>query len=189
MNAGHHTAFMPLQEEVAQDVFLEKVRSQAPDLVGFSTMTNQWSIIRRYTKLIKAGLGIPIIHGGIHVTVAPEASLACPEIDLICVGEGEYPILELITRLEKRQSYDDIQNLWIKKADGQVIKNSLRPLIADLDTLPFAEREMFDYRRLLQENTMYATIFMAGRGCPFKCRYCVNHVLQNVAGTSRSGFA
>ncbi len=178
--AGHRTGLLFLQEEMDRDAFLEKIRTEAPDLVGINTITNQWPVITRYTRWLREGFPGPVIHGGVHVTVAPEAALACPEVDLLCIGEGEFPVLELVSALERGGSYEGIRNLWLKKPDGQILRNPLRPLIQDLDALPFADRELFNYRWLLQGNPYEATMLMAGRGCPFTCKYCVNNALHQL---------
>lgn len=178
--AGHETALIFLQEDLPREDFLARVREIAPDLVGFSTLTNQWRSIRQYTRWLREAFPFPIIHGGTHVTVDPETVIACPEVDLICIGEGEWPLRELVERLEKSAPYDDIPNLWLKKTDGRIIKNPLRPLMENLDSLPFPDRALFDYPRLLQENPRNATLLMAGRGCPFTCNYCVNNRLHKL---------
>ena len=178
--AGHETALIFLQEAIDRDLLLEKVKEENPDLVGFTTLTNQLPYIRQYTRWIREAFSIPVIHGGSHVTVAPEGALSFDEINLICIGEGEFPVLELVERLGEGKPYDDIANLWIKKSDGRIVKNPLRPLIQDLDALPFPDRELFNYRQLLLVNPMEATLLMAGRGCPFKCKYCLNNAYQRL---------
>jgi len=178
--AGHETALIFLQEAIDRDLLLEKVKQENPDLVGFTTLTNQLPYIRQYTRWIREAFSIPVIHGGSHVTVAPEEALSLDEVDLICIGEGEFPVLELVERLENGKTYEDIANLWIKKPDGQIVKNPLRPLIQDLDALPLPDRELFNYRQLLLVNPMEATLLMAGRGCPFNCKYCLNNALQKL---------
>lgn len=177
---GHETGLIALNTELERDAFLAQVREAKPDLIGFSTLTNQWSIIRRYTGWVREALNVPIIHGGVHVTVDPESALQAPEIDLLCVGEGEGAMLDLVRRLERGQAYDDVANLWLKKPDGRILRNPLRPLIQNLDDLPIPDRDLFDYRRLLKENPLNATLLMVGRGCPFKCRYCVNNHLHRL---------
>ncbi|MFH0811470.1 MAG: radical SAM protein, partial [Pseudomonadota bacterium] len=178
--AGHETALLFIQEAVDRDALLKRVEEEGPDLIGFTTLTNQWSYIKQYTGWIKQQFRLPIIHGGIHATVASDEVLSNDEVDMICVGEGEFPMLELLERLKQGKSYQDVPNLWIKKSDGSIIRNPLRPLIQDLDKLPFPDREICNYRQLLLENPFEATLLMAGRGCPFKCTYCVNNAFHHL---------
>ena len=178
--AGHETALIFLQEEIDRDLLLEKVGAENPDLIGFTTLTNQMGYIRQYTGWIREGYPVPIIHGGVHATVAPEETISQPEVDMLCVGEGEFPLLELVECVKKGKPYGDIPNLWIKRGGGRIIKNPLRPLIQDLDALPFPDRELCNYRQLLWENPMEATLLMAGRGCPFACKYCVNNAFHRL---------
>lgn len=178
--AGHAAALLFLQEEMPKPQFLERVRDEAPDLIGFSTVTNQWPFILRYTRWLREETRLPIIHGGIHVTVDAEEAIRCPEVDLLCVGEGEYPLLELAGCLETGRPYTAIANLWCKLADGGIIRNPLRPLLQDLDALPLPDRSLFDYPWLLRTNRLDAAIVMAGRGCPFSCSYCGNNTLHKL---------
>jgi len=49
----------------------------------------------------------------------------------------------------------------------------------ELDKLPFCDREIFNYNRLM-DDTNDGTEFIAGRGCPFSCSFCINAVLQDL---------
>ena len=94
-------------------------------------------------------------------------------VDAVCIGEGEGAILDLADKMGKGRSINRIKNLWIKKGK-KVIKNPVRPLVEDLDALPFLDREIM-YESSPEMRAYKSKSFMAGRGCPFQCTYCFNH--------------
>ncbi len=146
-----------------------------PDLICFSALTNLYSFVAEKAALIKKHFSIPIVVGGMHPTLVPEFVLANPHIDMICLGEGDEALLELACAMEQGKDYYTLQNFWFKK-DGAVIKNPLRPLIQDLDRLPFPDRDLFH-----QYGTFAGTLYITtGRGCPFTCTYCCHHTLQKM---------
>ena len=83
---------------------------------------------------LKEKLGKPIIFGGVHPTLFPE-DIDFSFVDYLCVGEGEYPVLELMNALEQGGDASAIKNLWVKKG-AEIIKNEVRDLIQDFDALP-----------------------------------------------------
>lgn len=101
-------------------------------------------------------------------------------MDMICRGEGEGPLVELCEKMENREEITHIRNLWIQSG-AAIIKNPLRPLLDDLDKLPFPDRSIFAYENLYNEREGQGT-FMAGRGCPYNCTYCTNHLLRKIYG-------
>lgn len=180
--AGYKTSLIHIVQPLSQEDFINRVKREAPDLIGFSTTSHMFSVVKQLASWLKdARLGIPVVCGGIHPTIAPEESIAVEGIDIICRGEGEGPLLELCQRLENKEDISDIPNIWSKKGDGTVIKNSLRPVVKDLDSLPYADRTIFAYPELLSEREGRGT-FMASRGCPHNCTYCCNQLIRNIYG-------
>jgi anaerobic magnesium-protoporphyrin IX monomethyl ester cyclase len=104
------------------------------DLIGFSLMACDFNVTRQMTAHIKKSLNIPIIWGGIHATVRPEESL--DYADMALVAEGEGALLELVEKMTAGQKLEDIRNIWFKKGK-EIIRNPLRPLLQDMDELPF----------------------------------------------------
>ena len=146
-------------------------------MVAFSSTTHQYPYIERYARDLKeARPGLVSVIGGTHPTLVPEEVSACPAFDAVCVGEGEYPLRDLVERLDQGRDYADVQNLWVRRGD-EVIRNPMRPLIADLDELPYVDRDLFDYEQMLAENDGWVDI-MSGRGCPYNCSYCCNPGLK-----------
>ncbi len=149
---------------------IEKVVRFNPDLVAFSAITNLYLPITRLAKKIKKVLDIPIVIGGIHPTSIPEEVIKDECYDALCIGEGEEPLEELLQRLEKKQSYTDVKNLWVRDASGKIHKNNKRPIISTLDILPTADKSHFEkYGALTSQLNIMTT-----RGCPFECTFCVN---------------
>jgi radical SAM superfamily enzyme YgiQ (UPF0313 family) len=175
--AGHETQLVYLQREVSRDEFLAAARAAAPDLVAFSTTTHQYPYIERYASYLKeAAPALPLVCGGTHPTLVPEEVAQSAAFDAVCVGEGEYPLRDLLERLAQGQDYADVPNLWLRRGDD-VTRNPLRPLIADLDELPYVDRELFGFSEMLAASDGWVDI-MAGRGCPYQCSYCCNPGLQ-----------
>lgn len=189
--AGHNvkTIFLAYSEDYTK-FYPKKVLEQTlhlskdSDLIGInsfaSTSPRAIQVINHLKKLNK-----PIVWGGIHVTISPEKCIK--HCDIVCVGEGEGAILDLAKAIEKNKPINKIKNLWIKK-QGKVIKNPVRNLIDDLDSLPPVDYDIQDHYILdktklirFREYDLGGQIFfLTGRGCPYGCAYCSNDLLNKL---------
>ena len=173
---GHKTKLLDSSFGIKDSTMLQRAKAFGPDLIAFSTATNDFTYACHIANVFKKHFNVPIIAGGFHPTIAPEETISQKCFDMICVGEGDEAFVELVEKLEKGQPTDKVKNIWSKK-NGEVIKNPIRNLVEDLDALPFPDRDIFDYEKYLQWNHGTAT-FISTRGCPFQCTYCINHFLM-----------
>ena len=172
---GHSCDLLTIKKDVSERDMVNEVEKRRPDVVGFSSTTHQFPNVVKFSSWIKGAFDIPIISGGSHTTIDPSDVMSRESVDVACIGEGEYPMLDLISNLESGNDVREIKNLWVRGDDGRVHKNELRPLIKNLDELPFPDRSFDD----LIEKTRIADM-LAGRGCPYECSYCCNHVYKKI---------
>jgi radical SAM superfamily enzyme YgiQ (UPF0313 family) len=178
----HQTSLIHITQPITGNDFIQRIRKEDPDLIGFSSTSHTFRYVKELAaRLFEAKIKIPTIYGGVHPTIAPVESIAIEGIEIICRGEGEAPLVELCRKMENKEDITDIPNLWIK-ADGTIRRNPLRPLLEDLDQLPFPDRSLFDYKNLMEERQGVGT-FLASRGCPYKCTYCSNQLLRTIYGS------
>ena len=158
------------------------LRRERVQLVAMSVRASPYfNIARTLTERVWSDLGLPVIWGGNHPTLVPED---CIEFaDLLLRGEGEDALVELAQALRSGQPLSGIQNLWIRDDGGEHVRNDLRPLLCDLDQLPFRDYHSHDQkyavmgRSYTQGDPMHGDpVFqmMASRGCIYKCSYCYN---------------
>jgi radical SAM superfamily enzyme YgiQ (UPF0313 family) len=174
---GHETALLMVDPETAGRCEW-RIGQFDPDLICFTSVFTEFHLIQQ--AMARAATFFPRafrILGGPHATLNPEECLAEP-VNAVCVGEGEYAVLELVRQLEAREQPHDISNLYIKNEDGTVERNAPRPFLEDLDTLPFPDRDMW---LPWVSNPYSRPSLLLGRGCPFQCTYCCNHALRRVA--------
>lgn len=186
--AGHETTLLYLQTEPSAEDFLQEITSLSPDVVAFSATTHQFPYVAQCARWIKEAMpAVWTIVGGAHPTLVPEKVISEPGVDVVCVGEGEYPVLDWVSALQEGRDVTHIPNLWLRQAPPKtqvaapgdnLVRNPLRPLIADLDELPFADRELFAFDEILAKNDGWVDM-MAGRGCPYGCSYCCNPSLRD----------
>lgn len=155
--------------------WIEQIQRKSPDLIALSCPLNMYPFVRRIAALIKRHFSIPVVVGGGHPTLAPDYIMQNRDIDMICIGEGEEPIVELADRMQKGSDYTDTRNFWFRK-NNLVIQNDVRPLLEDISSLPFPDRDIF-YQYGCFSGNLY---FVAGRGCPYKCSYCCQHAFRKV---------
>jgi radical SAM superfamily enzyme YgiQ (UPF0313 family) len=176
----------------ALDAFIEHVR--ASDLIGMSLMTNSFHRARALTERIRAvGIKTPIVWGGTHPTVAPDESLEVA--DLICVGEGEEPLLRLIERLEENRDPKDLPSFGFRGGgpfgNTQTFRNPVRPLDHDLDDIPFPDYDLETHwvadkdglapaRPDNLRGALHTLRVLTSRGCPYKCTFCNNTALHEL---------
>lgn len=192
--AGHQTRllFLPgdFKDRYNENVLDEVVSlSKEADLIGISLMTNFFDSGVQLTQRLQKELDIPILWGGIHPTTRPRECLK--HADMVCIGEAEQGLLELVQRMENGRNYYDTKNVWFK-AKGQIIENRLHPLIQDLDLLPFPDYDLEEHfilhegnihkmdNHLLQEYLSDIYLTMTSRGCIYDCTYCCNNALNKL---------
>jgi len=95
-------------------------------------------------------------------------------VDIVTIGEGEYTMLELAKTLENDGDLAEVKGI----AFGNVVTPP-RPLITDLDSLPFPALHLLpmDHYRLLNMKTNVATM-ITSRGCPMQCSFCASAALH-----------
>ncbi len=151
----------------------KKVETFHPTLLAISATESTFLLGIKLLQSI-CHHNILTILGGVFATFAPEKAISYPEIDLLCVGEGENSLLELCKRLETGKDYSNIKNIWIKKQNGTIIRNSLEPPV-NLNDNPTIDLEIWDEKRLyrMMAGKVYKMIPVeTHRGCPYTCSYC-----------------
>lgn len=149
------------------------IEAYQPNLIGINFVEDTYKLGLSLLKSIE-NFRIPVIAGGIFVNFYAQELIRENCINMLCLGEGERAIVELAEAMSESKDYKNIKNIWIKKEDGTVIKNSLRKLV-DLDSLPFVDFDIFEPNRMARP--MQGKIFKmlhleVQRGCPFNCTYC-----------------
>lgn len=176
---GHMCDLILLRRRSEMNEVENRIKCFLPDILAFTSVSTQFPYVVDVSKNIRATFkNLFQICGGPHATVAPEQALELAEFDAICVGEGEYPMLELVQALSDGRDYLSIPNLYFKHSKYGIIKNRTRSFMADIDKLPFFDRDLFaEYVNL----DKYPHSVMTTRGCPFDCNYCCNQVFRTVA--------
>ncbi len=163
-----------MRKKVVREVLAEK-----PDLLAFSVVTSDVPWFRELAAMIRPHTDAPIIAGNIHITSVPENILELDCVDAVVRGEGEGAFADIIDSVMSTGGIDPaIENLGTLE-NGNARLNPIRPLIADLDTLPFPDKTL--YEKTPMKPTDIYTI-MASRGCPYKCTFCNNNLLKRIYG-------
>ncbi|UCF93148.1 MAG: cobalamin-dependent protein [Desulfobacterales bacterium] len=166
-----------------ENLFKQQIIALNPQIVGFSVYSPYAATAKRLTQIVKESSSAAVVWGGIHPTLFPESCIQ--EADIVCVGEGEGALADLVTFWRDGKEIQTIENLWLKK-NGKIIKNPMRPLIQDLDSIPFPAyaRDSFYFIESNQISRKDPVLLnptldvLPARGCPFTCSFCVNSLLR-----------
>jgi anaerobic magnesium-protoporphyrin IX monomethyl ester cyclase len=155
------------------------IESAHPSMVLTSGFTTNAYTCAKTCEIAKTvNEDIVTIVGGIHFSFTPDESLQnFPEIDFIVRGEGEQTVVDLLKTLEKKGKLSEVKGISYRKND-EIIHNPPRPLIEDLDTLPYPAYHLVEDKLKRYHFTMMAgrniryMILEGARGCEHQCSFC-----------------
>jgi len=137
-----------------------------PDIVGFQILTQ--NSISTYKLIEYVHENYPetqIVAGGVHASIMYEQLITKFPYLTIVIGEGEITFEEYIKALNEKRDLAEVEGLAFYR-NGQIIKNKMRPLIKDLDILPFPKHKLQFTR-----NRNFGAL-LTSRGCPCRCSFC-----------------
>jgi anaerobic magnesium-protoporphyrin IX monomethyl ester cyclase len=171
--ASHAVRIIDLN--ASEEDFHEKMIEDA-DIVGITATTPLIKEAWRIMKMIRAK-NIPVVLGGPHPSALPEESLK-EGADIVVRGEGEETLTEL---LEKWPSLEGIKGISYLK-NGEVVHEDPRPLLQNLDILPFPAFHLLEHiekyttPQPVLTKPMKTLTIISSRGCPYNCTYCYKGV-------------
>lgn len=151
------------------------ISDMEPEYIGVSVMSGpQIYHALNICKYLKEEFNkIKIVWGGIHSTICPTQTLRNKLVDFVIRGEGEKPYYELISGKDKSQ----IKGLSLIK-DKKIFHNVDNDLLnsSELNELSIPWN-LIDPKRYIQNRNFN---IITSRGCPFRCAFCYNTLLNNV---------
>jgi len=155
------------------DDLLNQVNEFQPDLLAMSCTEDMWNLGIQLLDHVRKHRKVLTILGGVFPTFAPEFVLSHDAVDIVCKGEGEDALRELCDRLASDQLFDDIPNLWVKLASGEIRENPIQ--MVDMNANPLIDMEIFEearYYRPMAGRVWKMFPVETHRGCPYKCAFC-----------------
>lgn len=150
----------------------KEIKSFKPDIVGITCVSQNYNFAIEYAKIAKK-YKLPVIIGGIHITVLPKT--LSKNMDIAIIGEGEETIKEIFKVFLNNNKFPkkDLKDiLGIAYWEGGKIKlNERRDPIKNMDTIPYPARDLMKIEK--------CTHVFSSRGCPYRCTFCASSRFWN----------
>jgi anaerobic magnesium-protoporphyrin IX monomethyl ester cyclase len=167
--------------DIEQDpqAILKIAQQTVPVLIGFSLIFQFF--IDRYADLLRLlrshGVGCHFTMGGHFPSLSYRQVFALvPDLDSVVRFEGEMTLVELVDAIGAGQDWRSVQGIAYRGADD-VVATSARPLVKDLDELPYPDRD-YQPGAVLGRSIMP---IVASRGCARTCSFCSIHTFYRGA--------
>ena len=175
-SAGFRVAVIDVNGlRLSDDEVLEQIRRYNPDVIGIGGLITTYKWVKRMVPRIRSERpGCPIVLGGSVGTSIIETALSNLDIDGIAVGEADNTVLELVPALLNGEKLDNIAGVAYRQ-NGDIVRTAQRPMITDLDELPYPAWDMFPMEVYLSNPIVGVgkdIDIISSRGCPFSCAYC-----------------
>jgi len=162
---------------------LNKALQDNPLIVGISVLTGKQILYGlEISEIVKKQSNTKVVWGGVHPSLLPKQTLENRFIDLIVIGEGEETLLELVEKLDKKESYNDVLGIGYKK-NGEIKINPERCFI-NLDKQPKIPYYLVDIEKYVNLESSASgkpgrdLALYTSRGCPHRCAFCYNKELN-----------
>ncbi len=148
------------------------VKAESPDFVVLDSTTPSIYSDIECAAICKKNSSAKIIMVGPHVSALPTETLQMAQgaVDVACIGEYDYTVLDVVQNFNDLSQTPGIGYL----DDGKPVLNPGRPLIDDLDSLPFPAWRHLDLMKYFDGSKLYPYVdIFSGRGCPHGCSFCL----------------
>jgi radical SAM superfamily enzyme YgiQ (UPF0313 family) len=151
---------------------LYEIIDSKPKIIGLTSNVSNYMNTHYLANIIKSfDKNIKIIVGGPYPSCVPEKYLENENIDVVCIGEGEYTTYKYLTEGNKTAG------LMVRK-NGTFFLNDPSPKIDNLDSLPFPDLTQVNLKKYcigFQKRKPVSNI-ITSRGCPYNCSFCFHGV-------------
>ncbi len=190
-NSGHEVEVMDINAyRWPPEAVEDKIKNAGFDIAGIGAIVTVYKYVNWLTQIVrKHHAGKKIIVGGSVGTSIPHIVLEKTEADIVCIGEGEITVVDLVEAINNKQELSGVDGIWFKGADGKIHRNKNRQPVQDMDTIPLPAWDLFPMDIYLKnpvgapnrnkwidgasDNTAVLSMNISGtRGCPYKCIYC-----------------
>ncbi|MBM4135154.1 MAG: radical SAM protein [Nitrospira sp.] len=173
--AGHSVSILDADSAgLTRDMLMAVLRDERIEIVGIITVTPIYNnVVKLCSEIKKEFPAMITVIGGIHPTLAPMESMAPECFDFAVKGEGEQTCLDLIEAINAGGGYANISGL-VYREGGKVVQTAERPLIAELDSIPYPDWSLIKKMEYSYPDALYHPVFpiFTSRGCPAACTYC-----------------
>lgn len=154
------------------------VEKEKPDILGFSTFSSSGRTAAWISSKVKEkNPNILVVLGNHYATFNSKRILRkYPSVDIIVRGEGENTVVDLVNSLQNEDNLKKVSGITFRY-NKNIISTHDRPLIRDLDSLPFPDRKLIDvdYHSFIAGANIAPkkfTSIVSSRGCVYRCRFC-----------------
>lgn len=195
---GHDVAvFDDNAYRLPHEEVLDQIRGEAWDIIGMGSLVTTYVWQKKMFNLLRKKFPdtLLIAGGGLATSLKRDLMEWVPEIDVLCVGEGERTMGQIFVNFD-RQSWENVKGIYYRE-NGKIRETPSQPLLSpeELSQLPFPKYDLLPLDEVyfkhsgipLSPEAMVAKRRLsieASRGCPFTCSFCIDLP----SGTSRTRF-